>query len=184
MGLDLDRTEFSLRPMTVADADMVLEWRNQEHIRKNMYTDHIIQPDEHAAWTARMIEDDRCDYYIFEHRSRPIGLVGFYDIRPDHKRADWAFYLGVTDAPKGAGPAMEFFAISKVFEEHAIEKLCCEILTFNSGVIKLHERFGFVHEGLLEAHYWKDGSLDVARMALFKATWEEISQSQAAGLFH
>lgn len=183
MGLGLTKSEFALRPMAVNDAPMVLAWRNQDHIRKNMYTDHIIKPEEHAGWTARVIEDPACDYYIFSHQTRPIGLVGFYDIQPIHHRADWAFYLGESDAPKGAGPAMEYFAIELVFDKHPIDKLCCEVFTFNAGVIKLHERFGFVHEGLLKAHYWKEGPEDVARMALFRDTWEDIRQEQAEGLF-
>lgn len=184
MGLGLTKQDFTLRAMEAEDAEMVLAWRNQDHIRKNMYTDHIIGADEHQTWTDRMIADPRCDYYIFEHQKRPIGLVGFYDILSEHRRADWAFYLGVTDAPKGAGPTMEYFAIEQLFAKHDVDKLCCEIFTFNAGVIKLHERFGFTHEGLLKAHYQKDGPQDVARMALFKEVWDETKTKQAEGLFN
>ena len=78
---------------------------------------------------------------------------------------------------------MEYFAIEQVFAAHNIDKLCCEIFTFNAGVIRLHERFGFVHEGLLKALYWKDGPKDVTRMALFRSTWDATKADQAKGLF-
>ena len=38
---------------------------------------------------------------------------------------------------------MEFFALDYAFLTLKIRKLCCEVFTFNSGVIKLHEKFGF-----------------------------------------
>ncbi|NMQ05970.1 GNAT family N-acetyltransferase [Candidatus Accumulibacter phosphatis] len=37
-----------------------------------------------------------------------------------------------------------------------IEKLCCEVLDFNTAVVRLHQRFGFIKEGFLQKHIYRD----------------------------
>lgn len=184
MPLNLQKSSFGLRPMTLDDAEMVRRWRNQPHIRRNMYTDHEIGMEEHMAWTRRVIGNDQFDYLIFSHLGRPLGLVGFYNLQPAHRRGDWAFYLGEADVPRGAGPAMEFFALDHFFAKAGMDKLCCEVFTFNSSVIKLHERFGFRREGLRKAHFFKQGEPeDIVELAMLRSDWNEAHKRHATTLF-
>lgn len=39
-----------LREMNEFDLSRVLEWRNAEDVRNNMYTNHVISTDEHWSW--------------------------------------------------------------------------------------------------------------------------------------
>ena len=39
-----------LRMLEYRDLDLVLQWRNTDRIRKNMFSDHIISVDEHYQW--------------------------------------------------------------------------------------------------------------------------------------
>ena len=168
----LELSEFSLRPVGRDDAARLLEWRNDERVRANMYSDHFISPDEHARWFAGMLENPRSDYRIGEHSGRPIGLVAFTDIDAASRRASWAFYLGERDVPAGSGAALEFLALEHAFGARQLRKLCCEVLAFNTRVVKLHQRFGFRQEGLLAAHRLKNGKFeDVVLLAMFDADW-------------
>ena len=167
-----DLSEFALRPVGRDDAARLLHWRNDERVRANMYTDHVISPEEHARWFAGMLENPRADYRIGERSGRPIGLVAFTDIDSASRRATWAFYLGERDVPAGSGAALEFLAIEHAFGTRNLRKLCCEVLAFNTRVVKLHQRFGFRQEGLLAAHVLKNGKFeDVVLLALFDAEW-------------
>jgi UDP-4-amino-4,6-dideoxy-N-acetyl-beta-L-altrosamine N-acetyltransferase len=142
-----------------------------------MYTDHLINWDEHQAWVKRATATTSMDYHIFEYENQPIGLVGFYDINYNHQRCSWAFYLGEENTPKGSGKAMEFFALQYIFDIKKIRKLCCEVFTFNENVIGLHKKFGFSEEALYKGHYIKEGvPQDVVALALFKDSWEEHKQ--------
>lgn len=184
MGLNLNKSDFRLRPLAEADGEMVRNWRNQAHIRRNMYTEHVIGREEHARWINKILTDSRSDYTIFEHQDRPIGLVGFYDIFAEHERADWAFYLGASDIVRGSGPAMECFALDYAFGSLRVHKLCCEVLAFNKAVINLHARFGFVREGLRKAHIIKNGKYeDVVELALFRDSWSSRSTIVYADIF-
>lgn len=171
----LNRSDCQLRLMNEGDATLLLSWRNQERIRANMYTDHVIGVDEHLQWIRRAISNEDSRYLIFEWRKRPAGFISLTGIDPRQGRALWAFYLGESTLPRGAGMAMEFLALEYAFETLGIRKLMCEVFAFNAPVLKMHTRFGFLQEALFHAHAQKDGeSVDVIGLALFRDAWFEI----------
>ncbi len=164
--------DFAVRPLQADDQALLLRWRNSERVRVNMYTDHLISENEHAAWFSRALVDPAARYLVFSHLGRAVGFISFTGISTAHGRCTWAFYLGEEDAPRGSGSAMEFFALDYAFGTLGIRKLCCEVFVFNAGVIKLHEKFGFAHEGRMLAHYVKSGQgEDIVCLAKFGASW-------------
>lgn len=178
------QTDCTLRPMAEQDRALVLSWRNQDRIRANMYSDHVIAPDEHDRWFDRALTDATAAYRIFEHQGRALGFVSFTGIDRVNGRCSWAFYLGEADAPRGSGAAMEFLALDEVFGPLGVQKLCCEVFTFNAGVVRLHQRFGFVQEGLFVRHYLKAGEMqDIVCLARFAETWPEDRAGLRASVF-
>ena len=166
--------DFAIRPLELKDKDCVMQWRNTERIRVNMYSDHIISQTEHDAWFNRALVDSSAAYFIFLHGGRSIGFIAFTNINQIHGRCSWAFYLGETDVPRGSGAAMEFFALDFAFTALKIRKLCCEVFVFNTAVIRLHEKFGFFHEGKLVKHYKKNDKYeDIVCLAKFGVEWIE-----------
>lgn len=78
---------------------------------------------------------------------------------------------------------MEFFALDYAFTSLAIRKLCCEVFVFNTGVIKMHEKFGFLHEGRFSEHYIKNGKPeDIVCLAKFGTKWNEEREEFKAHL--
>lgn len=137
-----------------------------------MYTDHIITSVEHDAWFDSALAASTARYLIFEIEGRPVGFVSFTNIDERNQRAVWAFYLGVTDVPRGSGSAMEYLALSYAFEILGLRKLCCEVFRFNAPVIKMHTRFGFKQEAHLVAHMRKGEAFeDVIGLAMFRDEW-------------
>jgi len=178
------KSDFALRDMCREDGDMVLAWRNDERVRKNMYNDHIIDTGEHTAWLERVMASKADSYLIFNYRHQPVGLVSFHRIDCKNDKAMWAFYLGETDVPKGIGSVMEFFALSRAFGELGLRKLSCEVIEFNASVVKLHRRFGFEQEGFFVEEIERDGRFwGVHRLALFRNGWERIAPEKSAQLF-
>lgn len=173
-----------LRPMAEEDRARVLSWRNQDRIRANMYSDHVISRDEHDRWFDRALTDETAVYRIFEHRERALGFASLTGIDRTNGRSNWAFYLGEADAPRGSGAAMELLMLDEAFGPAGIRKLCCEVFAFNAGVVRLHERFGFEREGLLKAHAFKgDAYQDVVCMARFAEGWSADRAGLMATVF-
>jgi len=160
----------SLRRAEPRDSDRLFTWRNLPHVAVHQYTDHQITRPEHDAWFARAIADQRRVYWIIQHGGEPIGLANLVDIDRQNSKCAWAFYLGAGDLRgKGIGSWVELKVLDCVFLELKLNKLCCEVLTSNPGVVRMHKRFGFQEEGLLRQHVRKGGQfLDAHLLGLLR----------------
>jgi len=165
---------YRLRPMVATDCELVLEWRNEPRVRENMYTNHVISAEEHRAWFSAAVTDASKRLLLcVDEADVPAGVVIFSEISAAHKSATWAFYSGAA-AKKGVGSEMEVLALDFAFEELALEKLNCEVLSFNMPVVDFHRKHGFRVEGTFRKHYLRDGVRhDVYRLAHFRKAWIE-----------
>ena len=156
------------------DRDRILGWRNLPDVARYMYTDRAITAEEHERWFARILEDDTVTYWVVELDGEPVGLANLTGVDRDNRRCSWAFYLASPAVRgRGVGTFVEYFVLQYVFETLGLEKLCCEVLSFNDGVVAMHEGYGFQREGLLRRHIYKDGiSHDVVVLGMLKEDWE------------
>jgi UDP-4-amino-4,6-dideoxy-N-acetyl-beta-L-altrosamine N-acetyltransferase len=163
-----------LRPIALADTVRIREWRNLPEVSAYMYTDHQISEAEHARWFASAMSDPTKRYWVIELDGQPVGLANLYDISALQRRAYWAFYLAGTEVRgRGVGSFTERFVIRYVFDELDFEKLCCEVLATNAGVVRMHQRYGFQVDGTLRKHVIKGGErTDVVTMSLLREDWE------------
>ncbi len=162
-----------LRPLEDRDRDRVLVWRNSPDVRAYMYTDHLIGPDEHAAWFSGIEGDETRRYWIVEMDGRPVGLANLADIDRRNQRCAWAYYLADPAVRgQGVGSYVEYWVLEYVFEGLRMAKLWCEVLASNEAVWKLHESFGFVVEARLRGHVLKGGArADVLGLGLLASDW-------------
>lgn len=178
------REDYMLRSMEDADVARVLDWRNQPHIREAMYTSHVISAAEHEAWWRGASSDPTKRLLVLEYRDHPIGHVNFVQIHETNGTAYWGFYLGESDAPRGSGAVMEYLALEHAFEDIGLRKLQCEVFSFNDSVTRLHQKFGFVEEGVFRRQFLKNGEYhDVVSLGLFADDWETIRETMASRVF-
>jgi UDP-4-amino-4,6-dideoxy-N-acetyl-beta-L-altrosamine N-acetyltransferase len=137
-----------------------------------MYNDHLISEAEHAAWLERLRGSDRNRVYVIFRQGAPLGVVSLANIETRHGRADWAFYLIREARGGGIGPRVELWLLRHVFDEMGLEKLNSEVLETNAGVIRLHEKFGFMREGVRRLNIVKDGErVDVCLLGMSRSEW-------------
>ena len=161
-----------LRLIKDPELELMLSWRNAPVVRENMYTTHEISLAEHLSWWKWASASDNQQYFMYEFKGQPLGIVGFTDIDRVNQNSSWAFYAA-PNAPKGTGSRMEILALDYAFNQLGLHKLCCEVLSFNIPVIKLHEKFGFKLEGILRDQYHREGSfIDIYRLGLLAREWE------------
>lgn len=160
-----------LRAIQDDELGLMLSWRNAPAVRANMYTRHEISEEEHLAWWTRTCQRTDQLYFMYEYETQPLGIVGITAIDMVNSNCSWAFYAS-PQAPKGTGSRMEYLALEYVFGSLELHKLYCEVLAFNSAVIKLHQKFGFFVEGVLRQHHQVDGEfIDIHRLGLLQAEW-------------
>lgn len=163
-----------LREITRCTAEQkaaVRDIRNQESVRKSMYTDHVIGLEEHLAWLERLEKDTKQIVFVVFLGSVVSGVVSINALDRLHKKSDWAFYLD-SKARGGLGAALEYALLNYAFDELGLEKLNCEVIETNPAVVKMHLRFGFLEEGFRRSNIEKDGKrIGVHFLGLAKADW-------------
>lgn len=164
-------TSQRLRPMTEADLDRVLEWRNHPDIRRYMYSSCKISFEEHRQWFARAQVNPAMNLLIFEQDEVASGFVNLTTGR-SATVADWGFYIS-PNGPRGAGRALGSYALAYAFKELSLHKVCGQALSFNERSIAFHQKLGFQQEGQLREHHFVSGVYhDVFCFGLLASEWQ------------
>lgn len=162
-----------LRDLCPEDKQQLLTWRNMPEVARYMFTDRIITQKEHDRWFSGIANDSTRCYWVITYDSEDVGLINLYNIDTANRRCYWAFYLASPGMRgKGIGSLAWYWTLQKVFEERLLNRLCSEVLAFNTAVTRMHERFGFQREGYLRQHVWKGSDpIDVVTFALLREEW-------------
>lgn len=146
--------------------------RNQEDVRKYMYTDHEISAQEHESWLKSLHGNFRQSVFVALYDKKAAGVASLTAINTTQKTADWAFYLDTQLQGKGLGSMVEFWMLEYAFGEAGLEKLNCEVLATNPSVVKMHQKFGFSIEGVRRENILKEGRrIDVILLGITKKEW-------------
>lgn len=171
-------TDIELREITKDDLEMIRLWRNSKEVSQYMYTENQISTEEQQKWFDRISHDKTSMYWIIQYDTKPLGVVSISEINKVFDSCFWAFYLGDSSVRGvGIGAKVEYHIISYVFDTLQLNKLCCEVLTTNEKVIKMHEKFGFRKEAYYRDHVLKNGQYyDVIGLAILKRDWQQIKE--------
>jgi UDP-4-amino-4,6-dideoxy-N-acetyl-beta-L-altrosamine N-acetyltransferase len=169
--------DYSLDNVREEDLPLILKWRNSDHIRKFMYSDHKISEKEHYDWYRNLKNDSTKIYKVFKIKVNSVGMIYFTDIDWKNGVCKWGFYLGEENLPKGTGTIMGIVGLEYAFKKLNLRKICGEVLDFNIPSIRFHEKLGFKEEGRLVKHVYKNNKLtDVLLFGLLSEDWNKISE--------
>ncbi|WP_254277479.1 UDP-2,4-diacetamido-2,4,6-trideoxy-beta-L-altropyranose hydrolase [Halomonas sp. 3H] len=162
-----------LRPMQAQDLERVLAWRNHPEVRRHMYTQRLINPEEHRGWFACASQAPQRHLLIYEQDGEPLGFVNLNVVDTAAGRAEWGFYLA-PDAPRGSGQGLGQCTLTYAFTTLKLHKLCGEVLADNTRSQRFHERLGFRREATHRDHF-HDGNTyhDVIGFGLLAEEWRD-----------
>lgn len=165
-----------LRAIREEDQDMIREWRMKPEVTKYMYTDPVITKESQKIWFRSIAYDESLKIWVIQYDDNDIGLLNITGIDKVNERCDWAYYIADDSyRGKGIGGTLECNIYDYVFNHLGLNKLCCEVFTFNEKVIKLHEKYGSEVEGTRREHIIKNGTkYDIVEMAILKEKWMSI----------
>ncbi len=90
----------TVRPATMADAGLLLSWRNDPETRRWSHTPDPVSMGEHEAWLAGALASPDRRLFVAEHGGRPIGTVRF-----DRDGEAWQVSTTVDPSARGRGLA-------------------------------------------------------------------------------
>ena len=147
MGLSLAVASHSpisrFSPLTSNELEVVLQWRNQPHIRQNMHSQDEITWAQHEAWFDALKNDESRCFFVYYQNDRPIGVLNFSEHQSTPYTLEWGCYIGEDDVWPGSGLLLEIAALQYALELKGAAVLYAEVLSFNKSVIKLHTLFQY-----------------------------------------
>ncbi|MBE1555021.1 UDP-4-amino-4,6-dideoxy-N-acetyl-beta-L-altrosamine N-acetyltransferase [Sporosarcina limicola] len=163
-----------LKDIAENDLRFILDWRNQESIRKVMFNHDMISWEQHIQWFKQVQTSVTALSKVFYFDDVPYGVLNITQIDPIHNRCEWGFYIGEPEAPKGMGTVLGYTALNYIFRELKIQKLDAEVLDFNDKSIYFHKKLGFNQEGKRREYVVKNGQyIDVVLFGYLATEWDE-----------
>ena len=122
---------------------LILPWRNAPNVRRAMFTQHEISPEEHRAWFQSIKSDPSARWFLYlDENGVPCGVVYFTSLGAAHGGPFWGFYSS-PDALPGTGIRMGLEAMDYVLRELGQRKVNGEVLASNQRSLDLHKKIGF-----------------------------------------
>lgn len=168
--MELKTDRIYLRPITEADTEMVLRWRNSDLVRQRFLYRKEITPADHMVWLKTKVYTGQVAQFIIyiTETNKPIGSVYIQNINHTHKNAEYGIFIGEPDAlGQGYGTDAARLAIRYAFEELELHKLYLRVIADNHQAIRSYQRAGFTVECVLNDEVYIEGEFcDIVRMAI------------------
>jgi UDP-4-amino-4,6-dideoxy-N-acetyl-beta-L-altrosamine N-acetyltransferase len=163
-----------LRRIQQEDLELMLSWRNHQTVRLGMFSQSVIEIEQHRAWFRRESEKETSVWLLYvDTEENPAGVVYFTDIDSISSNALWGFYAA-PGAKLGTGTRMGVEALDYFFVEEGFHKVNADVLETNQRSHKFHRKLGFQTEGVFRDQYLgKDSYESVTRFGLLESEWVE-----------
>lgn len=170
-----------------ADHRSLVKWRN-ENLRY-FFSDEPVSLENHLDWYEQVSHDASQRFFVVEHESvqvvtdvdgpsyfprefsEPVGTIGLANIDFRHRRAEYGRFL-IAEEHRGKGYGKDALStlLKLAFVTLGLHKVYGEILTRNTGALDLCQSLGFLQEGDLHDHVFKEGRFwDVTRVSILAA---------------
>ena len=159
----------ALRPITDADTDHIVAWRNTPSVMQNFIFRQTFTPEMHRNWLATKVATGQVVQYIIEDKAdgRPVGSVYYRDIDPANHSAEYGIFIGEENARgKGFGTETARLFTEFGFTVLGLHRIRLRLLAENLPARRSYEQAGFAEEGLFRDMVLLDGRYrDVVFMA-------------------
>lgn len=147
-----------LRPITIADAETLFAWRQEERIQQFNPLDDITLEQLTAilAKTGSDLSDRTVESYrwmVVSDEGRVVGSVSFKAISWRMGHGEIGYGVAESEHGKGIGKAAVALLVDKLFAETDIHKLIAYVASENTASCRILERLNFQREGYLREHY-------------------------------
>ncbi|MDN5310372.1 MAG: UDP-4-amino-4,6-dideoxy-N-acetyl-beta-L-altrosamine N-acetyltransferase [Methanolobus sp.] len=153
-----DLRVISFLNMSEEEKEIVRNCRNHETIRKWMYSDSIISPEEHSNFIKSLRSNDRNYYWLVQKGHEYIGVISLNKIDSKNKNA----YLGIYSNPyckiKDKGSLLIECLKKLAFDTVKLHTLKLEVMCKNEKAINFYKKSGFEEEGRLRGFILKDNN--------------------------
>lgn len=165
-----------LREITIEDTNLIVKWRNSQHVYKNLYNQSSITAETHMAWFKQIIEKKSAVQYIIclKKNEIPIGTVFIKNIDLLNRKGEFGIFIGeVSELGKGYGKKATELILIKAFSDLKLNKVYLTVFEDNKNAIKSYLSSGFKIDCTLRDDVLINNSFkNVVLMSIVKSEWE------------
>ncbi|UPT70017.1 MAG: UDP-4-amino-4,6-dideoxy-N-acetyl-beta-L-altrosamine N-acetyltransferase [Flavobacterium sp. JAD_PAG50586_2] len=127
--------------LPIEDKKIVLEWRNDENIRKWMYNTDVVLLENHLQFIERLKDDKSKLYFLVRRKNVPVGVVSLIDIKDTV--GDWGYYIAPSLHDKNLGVEFYYYALLYFYRSLKFSKIIGYVLKDNKSANSFSDLFGF-----------------------------------------
>lgn len=160
-----------LAPFTWEQAQIYLDWVNQEEIAHWLTRSLPVSPLEHQRWYESLMQrQDAVVFSVLENESGSyLGNVWLWGVHPVHRSAELRILMGPQAKGKGYGTEACKGLLRFAFRDLNLNKVFLYVLSHNVAAVRTFEKSGFVCEGILHQEFYVAGKYeDALRMAVVR----------------
>ena len=167
-----------LRPICPKDLEMIRQWRLSEFVQSKFPSWDAITPASQESWYQSISGSAQCCYFLItDLKGAGVGVIYLVQIDRRNRHAEFGYYIGEPLAlNSGIAIGAEFLILDYAFGYLNLKKVWCETMDYNKPVIRVHERFGFKHDGVLRSHAFRHGEFQ--NLVLMSILDEEFKDSK------
>ena len=135
----LTGTAVTLRPITDADTDLIVKWRNTPSVVQNFIFRQTFTPEMHRSWLATKVATGQVVQYIILDNAdgKPVGSVYYRDIDNHNRSAEYGIFIGEESA-RGKGLGTE---AARLFTQFGVDtlhlhRISLRVLAENAAAMK------------------------------------------------
>ena len=161
--------KLTLRPITDADTDDIVRWRNDPEVWRYFLFREPFTPAMHRAWLQNKVMTGKVIQYIIVEREsgESVGSVYFRDVDEKNESAEYGIFIGEPWA-RGRGFGTETARLFTRFglDVLRLHRISLKVLGGNEVARRSYEKAGFHEEGVFRDYVKLDGAFtDVVFMA-------------------
>lgn len=134
----------TLRPATMADAELLYEWATDAETRRQSFHPETFDFEHHCRWLERKLESPSSLCLIGMDGQRPVGTIRF---EIDRQTALVSFTVAPVERGKGYGTALLQAGTAYLFESGMGDKVQGRVKSSNAASLQCFQKAGFTGGG-------------------------------------
>lgn len=157
------------------DIDTRVEWINDPRINQTMFFDLPATIENTKKWyEANKNNPNRIDFSFYDDEGKIIAMGGLTGINSEHKNSEFYVMVNPTMQGKGIGKQVSYWIYNYGFSILNLHKIFLYTNDDNVAAYSIYEKAGFILEGILREHKWKNNKFQNRRFyGLLQSDWDK-----------
>jgi len=165
------------KKFSIEDIPERVNWINDPKISNHMYFELPATVEKTLLWyNGNIGNKKRVDFSFFDSNGEILAMGGYTNIDNIHKNAEFYVMVNPTKHRKGIGKNVSKWLYNYAFSILKLNKIFLFTNDDNIAASKIYLDLGFVLEGVLREHKWKNGRfIDRKVYGLLRSEWNNIN---------